>query len=77
MEHHRKRKRNKNMAGKLITILQLILSAGLLILVWNSGMVPGLYLALLGGGLLLLFAVTFCLQYVKARSNLQVWLSVS
>ena len=40
------------MAGKLITILQLILSAGLLILVWNSGMVPGLYLALLGGGLL-------------------------
>ena len=44
MEHHHKRKRNKNMAGKLITILQLILSAGLLILVWNSGMVPGLYL---------------------------------
>lgn len=67
MEHHRKRKRNKNMAGKLITILQLILSAGLLILVWNSGMVPGLYLALLGGGLLLLFAVTFCLQYVKSK----------
>lgn len=55
------------MAGKLITILQLILSAGLLILVWNSGMVPGLYLALLGGGLLLLFAVTFCLQYVKSK----------
>ena len=54
------------MAGKLITILQLILSAGLLILVWNSGLVPGLYLALLGGGLLLLFAVTFCLQYVKS-----------
>lgn len=67
MEHHHKRKKNKNMAGKLITILQLILSAGLLILVWNSGMVPGLYLALLGGGLLLLFAVTFCLQYVKSK----------
>lgn len=67
MEHHHKRKRNKNMAGKLIMILQLILSAGLLILVWNSGMVPGLYLALLGGGLLLLFAVTFCLQYVKSK----------
>ena len=67
MEHHHKRKRNQNMAGKLITILQPILSAGLLILVWNSGMVPGLYLALLGGGLLLLFAVTFCLQYVKSK----------
>lgn len=67
MEHHHKRKKNKNMAGKLITILQLILSAGLLILVWNSGMVPGLYLALLGGGLMLLFAVTFCLQYVKSK----------
>ena len=67
MEHYHKRKKNKNMAGKLITILQLILSAGLLILVWNSGMVPGLYLALLGGGLLLLFAVTFCLQYVKSK----------
>ena len=67
MEHHHKRKKNKNMAGKLITILQLILSVGLLILVWNSGMVPGLYLALLGGGLLLLFAVTFCLQYVKSK----------
>lgn len=67
MEHHHKRKRNKNMAGKLITILQLILSAGFLILVWNSGMVPGLYLALLGGGLLLLFAITFCLQYVRNK----------
>ena len=38
------------MAGKLITILQLILSAALLILVWNSGMVPNLYLALMGAG---------------------------
>ena len=52
MEHqhsHRYRK-SKNMAGKLITILQLILSAALLILVWNSGMVPNLYLALMGAG---------------------------
>ena len=69
MEHHHKRKRNRNMAGKLITILQLILSAGLLIIIWNSGMLPGIYLALLGGGLLLLFAITFCLQYVKNKAK--------
>ena len=67
MEHqhsHRYRK-SKNMAGKLITILQLILSAALLILVWNSGMVPNLYLALMGAGLFLLFAITFFLQYIR------------
>ena len=65
--HHKKRKKNKNMVGKLITILQLILSAAFLIIVWNSGMLPGIWLALLGGGLLLLFAITFCLQYVKNK----------
>ena len=67
MEHqhsHRYRK-SKNMAGKLITILQLILSAALLILVWNSGMVPNLYLALMGAGLFLLFAIIFFLQYIR------------
>ena len=67
MEHqhsHRYRK-SKNMAGKLITILQLILSAALLIQVWNSGMVPNLYLALMGAGLFLLFAITFFLQYIR------------
>src|SRR5699024_4750168 len=67
MEHqhsHRYRK-SKNMAGKLITILQLILSAALLILVWNSGMVPNLYLAPMGAGLFLLFAITFFLQYIR------------
>lgn len=70
MEHHhdkRKKNKNQNVVGKLITILQLILSTALLIIVWNSGMLPGIYLALLGGGLLLLFAVTFFLQYVKSK----------
>ena len=67
MEQHRShtQKKHRNMAGKLITVLQLILSAALLILVWNSGMLPGIYLALLGSGLFLLFAITFFLQYIR------------
>ena len=64
-----KKSKNNNMPGKLITMIQLILSAAFLIILWNSGMLPGLYLALLGGGLFLLFAVTFCLQYVKNKSK--------
>lgn len=60
-----KTRKRKNIAGKLITVVQLILSVILLFLVGNSGMLPGVYLALLGGGMFFLFAVTFFLQYIQ------------
>ncbi len=53
------------MVGKLITALQLILSAVLCVIIWSSGMLPGIYLALLGGVLFFLFSVTFFLQYMR------------
>lgn len=60
-------KKNRHLAGKLITLLQLILSAALVIAAWNSGMVPAKYLAAVGIALMLLFALTFGLQYVKNK----------
>lgn len=56
---------NRNIAGKLITLLQLAVSVGTVMVVWNSGMVPEKYLLALLAGMLLLFAVTFGLQFVK------------
>lgn len=56
---------NRNIAGKLITLLQLAVSVGTVMVVWNSGMVPEKYLLALLAVMLLLFAVTFGLQFVK------------
>lgn len=58
-------KKDNNTAGKLITLLQLVVSAGFVMVVWNSGMVPEKYLMAALAVLLLLFAVTFGLQFVK------------
>ena len=77
MEHHHKRKRNKNMAGKLITILQLILSAGLLILVWNSGMVRDCIWRFWAEDCCFYSQSPSACSMRKARSNMPVWLSVS
>lgn len=55
------------MAGKLITLIQLILAVGLIAVIWNSGLVPTKYLVAIIIILLILFGVTFGLQYVKNK----------
>lgn len=55
------------MAGKLITLIQLILAVGLIAVIWNSGLVPTKYLVAIIVVLLILFGVTFGLQYVKNK----------
>ena len=56
------------MAGKLITLIQLILAVGLIAVIWNSGLVPTKYLVAIIVVLLILFGVTFGLQYVKNKA---------
>ncbi len=60
-------KKQKHLAGKLIALVQLILSVALIIVAWNSGMVPMKYLIAVIVVLFLLFALTFGLQYVKNK----------
>lgn len=55
------------MAGKLITLIQLILAVGLIAVIWNSGLAPMKYLVAIIIVLLILFGVTFGLQYVKNK----------
>ena len=60
-------KKQKHLGGKLLALVQLILSVAFIIVAWNSGMVPTKYLAALTAVLFLLFALTFGLQYVKNK----------
>ena len=58
------------MAGRLITLLQLLLSVVLAVVVFNSGWLPAKYMAVMFGLLILLFAVCFGLQYVKNKIHI-------
>ncbi|MCI6466413.1 MAG: LCP family protein [Faecalicatena sp.] len=62
-----KKKKPLHMGGKLLTLLQLLLSVGLLAVVWNSGLLPMKYIIVLGIVLLVLFGITFGLQYLKNK----------
>ena len=63
----KEQKKTLHMAGKLITLIQLILAVGLIAVIWNSGLVPIKYLVAIIIVLLILFGVTFGLQYVKNK----------
>ena len=62
-----KSKSGKNIVGKNITLIQLLIAVGLIAVVWNSGMVPMKYMIVIIVGLLVLFGVTFGLQFVKNK----------
>lgn len=64
---HSTEKRPKHLGGKLLALLQLLLSAALIVVAWNSGMVPMKYMIVLIVVLLILFGLTFGLQYVKNK----------
>ena len=63
----KEQKKTLHMAGKLITLIQLILAVGLIAVIWNGGLVPTKYLVAIIVVLLILFGVTFGLQYVKNK----------
>ena len=63
----KEQKKTLHMAGKMITLIQLILAVGLIAVIWNSGLVPTKYLVAIIIVLLILFGVTFGLQYVKNK----------
>lgn len=64
------KKKQSNIAGKIVAAVQLLLSAVMTGLLWNSGMVPMKYIVILGIVLALLFGLTFGLQYVKNKLNI-------
>ena len=64
----KEQKKTLHMAGKLITLIQLILAVSLIAVIWNSGLVPTKYLVAIIVVLLVLFGVTFGLQYVKNKA---------
>ena len=65
-----KRKASRNIGGKLVTLLQLILSAGLAAKIVINGMFPAKYLLLIVLGLILLFEICFGLQFVKNKMKI-------
>lgn len=60
----------KNLVGKLICVIQLIASVTLMGVIITGGMVPTKYIILAGVILLLLFALTFGLQFLKNKAYL-------
>lgn len=62
-----KLEKTNHMAGKLLTLIQLILSVGLIASIWNSGLLPMKYLLAVMILLLALFGITFGLQYTKNK----------
>lgn len=58
----------KSIFGKLITLLQLIISVGFIVVLWNSGMAPNKYLVAVIVLLLVLFGIMFALQYVGNKA---------
>lgn len=69
-KHHYSKRKNKNMVGKIITLVQLAVSVGFIILLWNSGMIPVKFLMIGLAVLLGLFAGTFALQFIRGNAKI-------
>lgn len=65
--HHHHKEKKKHMAGKLVTLFQLAVSVVLIAVIWNSGMLPVKYMVPLIIFLLVLFGVTFGLQFIQKK----------
>ena len=63
------KKRKKNVVGKIITLLQLAVSAVLCGALWNNGILPAEYIAIIGLVLALLFGINFALQFTRNFSK--------
>lgn len=65
--YHHKNHKTQNLVGKLITLVQLIMSVTCIIIMWNSGMVPNIYMIPAGILMLAFFAITHSLQYMRKK----------
>ena len=69
--HHSYRKNSsavtRNLPGKLITLVQLLMTVIFIALLWDSGMAPGKYLAALFAVLFILFGIMFGLQFLRNK----------
>lgn len=57
----------RNLPGKLITLVQLLMTVIFIALLWSSGMVPGQYLGALIVVLFVLFGIMFGLQFLRSK----------
>ena len=57
----------KNLPGKLIALILLLMTVIFTAVLWNSGLVPGKYIAALFVVLILLFGISFGLQFLRSR----------
>lgn len=64
------KRKAKHLKGKIATFLQLVLSLILIVTVINNGFIPKKYIVLFGIILLIMFALTFGLQFAKHKLNI-------
>ena len=63
-------KRGKHTLGKVLAVIQLLISVIFVGILFNSGMIPMKYLAAGAAVLFVLFALTFGLQFARSKVNL-------
>ena len=63
-------KQGKHTLGKVLAVIQLLISVIFVGILFNSGMIPMKYLAAGAAVLFVLFALTFGLQFARSRVNL-------
>lgn len=59
--------KNKNIVGKIITILQLLVSVICVAVAWDSGLFPQKYILIFITGIVILFVLTHVFQYPKNK----------
>lgn len=67
---HYEEKKGRNTLGKVIAVIQLLISVIFVGILFNSGMIPMKYLAAGAVVLLLLFALTFGMQYIRNKIHI-------
>ncbi len=77
--HHRHHSDNRtlSMVGKILAVIELAISAIFYGFLWNTGMVPGKYLIIVGIFLLLLFGICFGLEFTRKKSCLIIGIILS
>lgn len=69
--------KSKNLKGKIVTLVQLVLLLIFIAILINNGLIPMKYIVLSGIMLLIMFALTFGLQFAKHKLNiLGVFISI-
>lgn len=69
-ERYLEEEKTKHVFGKLIAVLQLLVSVIFIAILYNSGMFPLKYLAAGGAVLLVLFGITFGMQYIRNKAHI-------